>query len=220
MIQIGFPVLILGESGTGKSYSLRNFTNEEVAIVNVLGKPLPFFDSDVRPLVARDFPTVRQAVRTAPRNAVVVDDAGYLITDLYMRLSYGEERLRDQFDVYKLIAHEMYGLMNDIMAADPNKVVYITMHTDTTVSGVTQPLTVGKLLNEKIKIVGMVSTLLLAQVQGGTYQFVTNGLPPAKSAPGMLPERMENDLKKVDAAIRKAYRLAPLTGAADAAERG
>ena len=208
---MGFPVLILGESGTGKSYSLRNFTNEEVALVNVLGKPLPFFGSDVRQLVARDFPTVRQAIRTAPRRAVVVDDAGYLITDLYMRLSYGEERLRDQFDVYKLIAHEMYGLMNDIIAAEPDKVVYITMHTDTTVSGVTQPLTVGKLLNEKIKIVGMVSTLLLTQVQGGSYQFVTNGLPPAKSAPGMLPERMPNDLKEVDAAIRRAYKLAPLT---------
>ena len=208
---MGFPVLILGESGTGKSYSLRNFSNDEIAFVNVLGKPLPFFDSDVKPLVTRSFATVRQAVLTAPRRAVVVDDAGYLITDLYMRLSYGDEKLRDQFDVYKLIAHEMYGLMNDIVAADPNKVVYITMHTDTTVQGVVQPLTVGKLLNEKIKIVGMVSTLLLTQVQGGRYQFVTNGVPPAKSAPGLLPERMDNDLKEVDKAIREAYRLAPLT---------
>ena len=179
--------------------------------MNVLGKPLPFFDSDVKPLVTRSFAIVRQAVLTAPRRAVVVDDAGYLITDLYMRLSYGDEKLRDQFDVYKLIAHEMYGLMNDIVTADPNKVVYITMHTDTTVQGVVQPLTVGKLLNEKIKIVGMVSTLLLTQVQGGRYQFVTNGVPPAKSAPGLLPERMDNDLKEVDKAIREAYRLAPLT---------
>ena len=212
---MGFPVLILGESGTGKSYSLRNFTNEEVALVNVLGKPLPFFDSDVKALVARDFATVRSAVLNAPRRAVVIDDAGYLITDLYMRLSYGDEKLRDQFDVYKLIAHEMYGLMNDIMAADPSKVVYITMHTDTTVQGVTQPLTVGKLLNEKIKIVGMVSTLLLTQVQGGRYQFVTNGVPPAKSAPGLLPEHMDNDLKVVDAAIREKYRLAPLVDKED-----
>ena len=214
---MGIPVLVLGESGTGKSYSLRNFTNDEVALVNVLGKPLPFFDTDVRQLVARDFPTVRQAIRTAPRRAVIVDDCGYLITDLYMRLSYGEERMHDQYDVYKLIAHEMYGLMNDIMSAEPDKIVYITMHTDTTVSGVTQPLTVGKLLNEKIKIVGMVSTLLLTQVQGGKYQFVTNGMPPAKSAPGMLPERMDNDLKAVDSAIRAAYRLAPLVDAPEGA---
>lgn len=215
---MGFPVLILGESGTGKSYSLRNFTNEEVALVNVLGKPLPFFGSDVKPFVTRDFASVRQAVRNAPRRAVVIDDAGYLITDLYMRLSYGEERLRDQFDVYKLIAHEMYGLMNDIMATDEDKIVYVTMHTDTTVSGVTQPLTVGKLLNEKIKIVGMVSTLLLTQVQGGQYQFVTNGVPPAKSAPGLLPERMPNDLKEVDWAIRAAYGLMPLVGGPEGGE--
>ena len=35
-------VMIYGQSGTGKSTSLRNFTNDEVAVINVSGKPLPF----------------------------------------------------------------------------------------------------------------------------------------------------------------------------------
>ena len=39
---MGIPVLILGESGSGKSASLRNFTPDQVGIFNVGGKPLPF----------------------------------------------------------------------------------------------------------------------------------------------------------------------------------
>lgn len=39
---MGIPVMILGESGSGKSTSLRNFSPDEVVIYNVAGKPLPF----------------------------------------------------------------------------------------------------------------------------------------------------------------------------------
>jgi len=39
---MGIPVLILGESGSGKSTSMRNFEPEEISIFNVAGKPLPF----------------------------------------------------------------------------------------------------------------------------------------------------------------------------------
>lgn len=39
---MGIPVLILGESGSGKSTSLRNFEQGEVLVFNVANKPLPF----------------------------------------------------------------------------------------------------------------------------------------------------------------------------------
>ena len=39
---MGIPVLILGESGSGKSASMRNFDPEEVSVFNVASKPLPF----------------------------------------------------------------------------------------------------------------------------------------------------------------------------------
>lgn len=202
---MGMPVLLLGESGTGKSYALRNFEPGEVGIFNVLGKPLPFRGNH-KTVVTRDVHRVRSMLPKVKAKAVVIDDFGYLITDMYMRFSYGEERMRDQYDVYKLIGHEVYGLINDVYALPNDVIVYMTMHTDTTV-GVVQPLTIGKMLNEKVKLVGMFSTILLSQVSGGKYELVTNGMPPAKSSPGMLPERMENDLKAVDDAIRDYYDL-------------
>lgn len=206
---MGVPVLILGESGTGKSYSLRNFEPDEISIINVLGKPMPF-KTKGKAFSTRDMDRVRAAVRKAPTRSIVVDDFGYLITDMYMRYSYGDERMRDQFDVYKKIAHEVYGFVNDVYAMPEDTIVYMTMHTDTTVSGSIQPLTVGKLLNEKIKLVGMVTALLLARVQGGNYEFVTNGIPPAKTPPGMFPETIPNDLAAVDATMREFWGMTPI----------
>lgn len=214
---MGMPVLVLGESGTGKSYALRNFAPGEVGIFNVLGKPLPF-RGNYKTVVTRDIKHVRSLLPKVKAKAIVIDDFGYLITDMYMRFSYGEERMRDQYDVYKLIGHEVYGLINDIYTMPQDAIVYITMHTDTTV-GAVQPLTIGKMLNEKVKLVGMFSTILLSQVSGGKYELVTNGAPPAKSSPGMLPERMGNDLKAVDDAIRDYYEIPRLgTDAPDGAE--
>ena len=202
---MGVPVIILGESGTGKSYSLRNFEPGELGIVNVLGKPLPF-QTDLKTISTRDISLVRAILPKVSAKSIVVDDFGYLITDLYMRYSYGDEKLRDQFDVYKIIGHEVYGIINDVYALPEDVIVYFVMHTDTTV-GAIQPLTIGKLLNEKVKIVGMVTALLIAQCQGGKYEFVTNGLPPAKTPPGMFPERIPNDLREVDKTMRKFWRL-------------
>ena len=210
---MGVPVLVLGESGTGKSYSLRNFGAGEVGIVNVLGKPLPY-KTDIKTVVTRDIQRVRHVMQKAAARSIVIDDFGYLITDMYMRYSFGDEKLRDQFDVYKLIGHEVYGLVNDVYAMPPEKIVYLTMHTDTTVGNI-QPLTIGKLLNEKVKLVGMFSALLIARVSGGTYEFVTNGLPPAKTPPGMFPETIPNDLAAADKTMREFWGMAPITDTTD-----
>lgn len=39
---MGFPVLILGETGSGKTYSIKNFDTEEVGIFSVEKNRLPF----------------------------------------------------------------------------------------------------------------------------------------------------------------------------------
>lgn len=210
---MGVPVLVLGESGTGKSYSIRNFDAGDIGVINVLGKPLPFRNG-IKTVCTRDIQRVRHVISKASARSLVIDDFGYLITDMYMRYSYGEERMRDQFDVYKLIGHEVYGILNDIYALHEDRIVYLTMHTDTTVGSI-QPLTIGKLLNEKVKLVGMVTVCLIARVQGGSYEFVTNGLPPAKTPPGMFPETIPNDLAEVDRTMREFWGMAPIADKED-----
>lgn len=210
---MSIPVLLMGESGTGKSTSLRGFGPDEVALINVQGKPLPFrgrFDA----YQTKSFKKILSAALRTERRAVVIDDFGYAITDYYARHSLSQdERDRDQFEVFKLIASEVYRIL-DTLSNDGNrdKVVYVVMHTDRDSFGNYQPLTVGKLLNEKIKIVGMVTICLISTIEGGEYVFKTNGEPPAKTPMGMFEsESIPNDLKAVDAAIRSYWGLAPLT---------
>lgn len=210
---MSIPVLLMGESGTGKSTSFRNFEPHEIAFINVQGKPLPFrskFDT----YQTKDFKKILAATMKTERRAVVIDDFGYSITDYYARHSLSQDnRDRDQFEVFKLIASDVYFLIDTLIRdGNPDKVVYIVMHTDRDSAGNLQPLTVGKLLNEKIKIVGMVTICLISTIEGGEYVFKTNGEPPAKTPMGMFDtESIPNDLKAIDAAIRDYWSLQPLT---------
>ena len=209
---MSIPVLLMGESGTGKSTSLRDFKPHEVALINVQGKPLPFkgsFDA----YQTKSFKRILAAALKTERRAVVIDDFGYAITDYYARHSLSQdERDRDQFEVFKLIASEVYRIIDTLCNdGNPDKIVYIVMHTDRDSFGNYQPLTVGKLLNEKIKIVGMVTICLISTIEDGRYVFKTNGLPPAKTPMGMFEtESIDNNLREVDAAIRGYWGLKPL----------
>lgn len=209
---MSIPVLIMGESGTGKSTSFRNFTKDEVDLINVQGKPLPF-RGDYTTFVTKDFKAILAGILKSKKRAVIVDDFGYAITDYYARHSLGqEERDRDQYEVYKSIAAGVYELIDKVCRdGDASKVVYIVMHTERDAFGGVQPLTVGKLLNEKIKIVGMVTVCLLSAFENGRYAFKVNETPPSKSPMGMFDGPViDNDLKAVDAAIRSYWNLQPL----------
>lgn len=211
---MAIPVLIMGQSGTGKSYSLRNLPSEHTALFNVIGKPLPF-RKKLDAAAIRDIPTIQKKALETKRPIVVLDDFGYAVTDLYMRLTYGPEKTRDQYEPYKRIGAEVYNLVNAIQAAkkeNAEKIVYIIMHTDMDAQGHIVPATVGKMINEKINIVGMVSICLTSFTDGDTYGFVTNAAPPVKSPPGMFKDQIvDNDLKAVDTAIREYWGMAPIS---------
>ena len=89
-------------------------------------------------------------------------------------------------------------------------IVYFVMHS-TIENGQIVPATVGKMLNEKINLVGMFTITIYATIQDGEYKFIVNGMPPAKSPEGMFPgEAIDNDLKAVDSAIREYWGMRPI----------
>ena len=209
---MSIPVLILGEPGSGKSSSLRNFERGEIGVLQTIAKPLPFRNS-LEVAASRDFGKIRTWLRNdKDHKAMIVDDFGYLITDLFMRYSHGPEKLRDQYETYKIIGAEAYNFITELMEdGRADRIVYITMHIEKNQMGEIEPATVGKMLNEKVKLLGMVTVALLAASDGDNHKFITNG-QPFKSPPDMFPLEIDNDLKYVDTAIREYYGLAPLTG--------
>ena len=77
---MGVAVLILGESGSGKSASLRNFKQEDVGILNVASKPLPFRNvNKLQSLNKATYDSIKKAVCSGKKLSWVVDDAQYLM---------------------------------------------------------------------------------------------------------------------------------------------
>lgn len=198
------PVLLIGKSGSGKSASLRNFKKEEVAIANVLGKPLPFKSNLDAPKVD-DYNIILKAIQNTEKKVIVIDDANYLITNEFMNKSSVKG-----FDKYNEMGNNFFNLINGIKNIEGGKTVYLIMHEDTDDEGNVKPKTIGKLLDDKVNIQGMFTICLRSMFDNGNYIFrlKTNGQDCVKTPIGLFEEeQMENDLKLVDEKIREYYEL-------------
>ena len=198
------PVLLIGQSGSGKSTSLRNFKGDEVAVVNVLGKPLPF-KSDIKAGKCDDYATILKAIASTPKKTIVIDDANYLITNEFMNKSSVKG-----FDKYNEMGNNFFNLINGIKNIQGGKTVYLIMHEDTDENGNVKPKTIGKLLDDKVNIQGMFTICIRSMFDNGNYIFrlKTNGQDCVKTPFGMFEsDSMENDLKEFDKVVREYYEL-------------
>ena len=198
------PVLLIGKSGSGKSASLRNFKKEEIAIANVLGKPLPF-KSDLEAPKVDDYNIILEAIKRTNKKVIVIDDANYLITNEFMNKSTIKG-----FDKYNEMGNNFFNLINGIKNVDGGKTVYLIMHEDTDDEGSVKPKTIGKLLDDKVNIQGMFTICIRSMYDNGNYIFrlKTNGQDCVKTPIGLFDEeQIENDLKLVDNKIREYYEL-------------
>lgn len=198
------PVLLIGKSGSGKSASMRNFKKEEIAIANVLGKPLPFKSNLDAPKVD-NYDILLKAIQNTDKKVIVVDDANYLITNEFMNKSSVKG-----FDKYNEMGNNFFNLINGIKNIEGGKTVYLIMHEDTDDDGNVKPKTIGKLLDDKVNIQGMFTICLRSMYDNGNYIFrlKTNGQDCVKTPIGLFDEeQMENDLKLVDTKIREYYEL-------------
>jgi hypothetical protein len=194
--------MIYGQSGTGKSTSLRNFKPEDVCIVNVSGKPLPFRNKH-KTFNTDDYMSIDTAIKKAPAKSIVIDDATYLMTNEYMRTAkvIGYQKFTD-------MALNYFTLIKSAAALPDDRIVYFLGHSETDVNGNEKFKTIGKMLDEKVTLEGLFTIVLKTVVQDGKYQFATknSGQDMVKSPMGLFDEPLiENDLAAVDAAIREYY---------------
>lgn len=204
------PVLIYGKSGTGKSTSLRNFKNEDIAIINVLGKPLPFRNVLKNIVTTDDYATVLENIKKTSRKIVVIDDAGYLITNQFMRTHSKGGGGNAVFAVYNELADNFWNLISEIKKIPGGKRVYFSMHEDTNEFGICRPKTIGKLLDDKVCIEGMFTIAIRTMIEDNKYIFrlKNNGSDVTKTPFDMFDkEFMENDLKELDTVITEYYEL-------------
>jgi hypothetical protein len=202
------PVLIIGKSGSGKSTSLRNcVNNQEWNLINVLSKPLPF-KGKVPQLVTDDYKEVMNALAKSKAKSIVIDDAGYLITNYFMKNHSSKGAGNAIFSMYNTLADNFWNLIEFIKKLPDEKIVYIIMHEDVNEFGDIKPKTIGKMLDEKICLEGMFTIVLGCIQENGKHLFITqaDGGAVSKSPMGMFESlEIDNDLLMVDKTIREYY---------------
>lgn len=201
-------LLIMGESGTGKSTSMRNCDPATTAVVNPVGKPLPFkgkFEMLNSETESRKICKFMKEQAAAGKKLIVVDDFQYILSVPYMNRikENGWDKWNDFGANYFEIIEVCKELPDDVVVA------YMT-HTETLENGVTTIKLIGKLLREKITIEGLFTIVLRTGVNEGKYYFYTqnSGKDTVKSPMGMFPAyAIDNDLNYVADKIRNFYEV-------------
>lgn len=201
-------ILIMGESGTGKSTSIRNCDPSITAIVNPVGKPLPFRG-------AKKFNTLngetdadriceymRSQVKSG-KKIIIVDDFQYILAIPYMN------RIKEiGWDKYNDFGSNYFNIIDVCNELPDDICVYYLTHCETLDNGLTTVKLIGKLLREKITVEGLFTIVLKTGVSEGKYYFFTqnSGKDTVKSPIGMFDSfSVDNDLAYIDAKIRNYY---------------
>lgn len=212
---MAIPVLIIGKSGSGKTYSLKNFKADEVGVISVEKGRLPF-KSDIKTIKVPKDPTngeaknaaqinqakyawVTNVIRRSKAKSVVIDDSQYLLVNELFDRAY--EKGYDKFNSLAVKFRDLIHAVNEMEEED--KIVYFLHHSETDEDGRAKVKTVGKMLDSTLTVEGCFDIVIYCQ----DYKFFTqsNGISTAKSPEDMLPLEMPNDLKAVDDAIREYY---------------
>lgn len=196
--------MVMGPSGSGKSSSMRNFKSNEVAIINVAGKPFPF-RGKLPSVVTSDYANIKKVLLKGGRLSYVIDDSQYLMGFEEM------DSTKSGYERFNSIGFNFIGLVRFIVNELPDDViVYFLQHTEVGEDGKVKAKTLGKLIDNHYTLEGLFSIVLMCDVDKDKHQFITNsdGTNTCKSPMGMFEDkRMDNDLKVVDATIRDYWEI-------------
>lgn len=214
---MALPVLVFGGSGSGKTFSLKNFKSDEVGVISVEKGRLPF-RSDIKVLrIPKEFSAnndqnasyatinaakyawIMRIIKSAKAKSIVIDDSQYLMVNELFDRAY--EKGYDKYTQMAVNFRNLIHFVNDL--DDPEKIVYFLHHAEPDSEGRMKAKTIGKMLDEKLTVEGCYDIVIYCQ----DHKFFTqaNGQSTAKTPEGMFDLEIPNDLKAVDAAIREYY---------------
>ena len=196
--------MILGESGSGKSASLRNFDPDEIGIFNVASKLLPF-RKKLKKVDRATYGKIIKGLSDPKLKRYAIDDSQYLLA--FEAFDHAKETGYGKFTD---IALNFRNLIDFVIRGTPGDcIVYFLHHTEITDTGRVKAKTIGKMLDNQLTVEGLFSIVLLCKTDGTRHYFETqsDGYTTAKSPMEMFEREIDNDLKTVDTTIREYYEL-------------
>ncbi|MCL1038368.1 ATP-binding protein [Shewanella submarina] len=205
--------LIMGDSGAGKSTSLRNLDPLKSLLIQPEAKSLPFKSKPWRTKFTKASPqgsvyvsdrygtvhTVINAAVQSGKKVIIIDDANY-----YMQ----NESLRNAeikgYDKFVSMAKDYLALFDHCRKLPDDVRVYVMTHTQTDDQGSVRPKTVGKMIDSQIVLEGLFTIVLRAMVRDDRHYFSTKttGSDCVKTPIGLFDQpEIDNCLAVVDAAI-------------------
>lgn len=214
---MSISTVILGESGTGKTASIRNLNPKDVLLIQAVKKPLPFkadgwkywrkgmTEDEWNIYVSDNHENILKVMNKTNKKIIIIDDFQYVMANEFMRRS--DER---GFDKFTDIGKHAWEIFMEANALPDDVRVYIFCHTQTSDQGEIRLKTIGKMLDEKITPEGLFTIVLRTFVSEGSYFFTTknNGRDTVKAPIGLFgSDRIENDLNCIDQEIKNYYEI-------------
>lgn len=216
-------IAVVGQSGSGKSTSLRNLDPKTTVIINVAGKSLPFrgFRKNYKPLtknaegvyegnlyntsdVTKIATVLKLVNKTRPEvKTVVIEDAQYLMA--FEAMDRCQEK---SYDKFTQIAANFYSVLKEAMNMRDDLTVCVLTHSENTGDQLNPSWkikTVGKMIDNMITVEGLFTYVLFTRIDTDTedqsvHQFITrsDGTTTAKTPMGCFEEKyVDNDLEMV-----------------------
>ena len=196
----------MGESGSGKTYSLKHMDPDKVGVFSVRKGTLPFPEGKSFKIAKKaSYEVIYKVLKNPTMKTYVVDDSQYLMVNEYFRKANDSG-----YQKYTSIGKNFSDLLEYIAYQVPDDVVvYFLHHTQITSDGRIKAKTVGQMLDNYLTLEGCVDVVLLAQTDGQTHYFMTqsDGSNTAKSPEVMFELKIPNDLNFVNNRIREYYGL-------------
>ncbi len=214
--------LIIGESGTGKSASLRNVNHEETFLIQALNKILPFKgwrdmytpctkeDPDGNLMVTDNADVIVALMKKISESkphikTIIIDDFQYVMANEFMR-KHSSAKGNEVFGLYNDIGDHAWNICITSGSLRDDLTIIILSHSEQNEKGITKCKTIGKMLDDKVDLAGMFTISLETFVESKSYSFITQntGHNIAKSPIGMFEtDLIPNDLKTVIEKIKE-----------------
>jgi len=205
---MGIPALILGYSGSGKTYAIKKMDPNKTGVFLVEKPRLPFREQ-FKVVKNAGYQQIMTALKAPTMKSYVIDDSQYLLVNEFF-----DKANEKGYEKFTQIALNFRNLIHWVNVGLPDDVIVYFLHhiQNDDLTGRVKAKTIGKMLDEKLTVEGCFDVVLMTErtQDGWFFRTHTAGNDPVKTPEDMFADDLiPNDLSMVDKAIREYYGLKP-----------